>query len=107
MISELNGRFYIGQIIEHRLFGYRGAIYDVDPRFMLSEEWYEKVALSRPAKDQPWYAVLVDGAEHTTYVAERNLKASENASSPIRHPLIDDYFSRFDGDRYLTQERRN
>ena len=107
MTIELSSRFYIGQIVRHRLFGYRGVIYDVDPRFMLSDEWYEQVALSRPPKDRPWYHLLVDGAEHTTYVAERNLRASEDDSSPIRHPLIDDYFDRFDGDRYVTQERRN
>ena len=107
MTTELESRFYIGQIVEHRLFGYRGVVYDVDPRFMLSEEWYEHVALSRPPKDRPWYHLLVDGAEHTTYVAERNLRASGSDSSPIRHPLIGEYFDRFDGDRYLTQERRN
>ncbi|WP_428100851.1 heat shock protein HspQ [Candidatus Rariloculus sp.] len=106
-MSELNGCFDIGQIVEHRLFGYRGVVYDVDPSFMMSEEWYERVALSRPSKDQPWYHVLVDGAEHTTYVAERNLSTSENDSSPIRHPLIDVHLSEFDGTRYRARNRRN
>ena len=107
MTSEPRGSYYIGQIVEHRLFRYRGVVYDVDPSFMLTEEWYDTVALSRPPKDRPWYHVLVDGAGHTTYVAERNLRASENDDTPIRHPLVDVYFGRFDVDRYLTQKRRN
>ena len=64
--------FSIGQIVQHRLFGYRGLIYDVDPTFQLTDEWYEQVARSRPPKDAPWYHVLPDGAQHMTYVAERS-----------------------------------
>jgi len=58
--TEVIGSFYIGQIVAHRRFGYRGVIYDVDPRFMLSDEWYNRVALSQPPKEHPWYYVLVD-----------------------------------------------
>ena len=50
---------HIGQLVHHRLFNYRGVVYDVDPVFMLPDEWYEQVALSRPPKDEPWYRVLV------------------------------------------------
>ncbi|MEQ8660133.1 MAG: heat shock protein HspQ, partial [Gammaproteobacteria bacterium] len=63
--------FAPGDIIRHRLFDYRGVVVDVDARFELTEEWYAAVASTRPPKDQPWYHVLVDGAEHATYVAER------------------------------------
>lgn len=84
-------RFSIGQIVRHRLFGYRGLIADVDATFQLTDEWYEKVARSRPPKDSPWYHVLPDGAQHMTYVAERNLE--EDASlEPIHHPLVDALF---------------
>ncbi|MFT4926155.1 MAG: heat shock protein HspQ, partial [Phenylobacterium sp.] len=52
--------FCIGQVVHHRLFDYIGLIYEVDPYFMLSDEWYDQVAKSKPAKDQPWYHVLVN-----------------------------------------------
>ena len=92
-------RFSIGQIVHHRLFGYRGLIFDVDPTFQLTDEWYEQVARSLPPKDQPWYQVLPDGAQHTTYVAERNLEEDASAE-PIRHPLVEALFELGDGGVY-------
>jgi len=68
-------RFAVGDLVHHKLFGYRGVVVDVDARFMLSDEWYENVARSRPPKDNPWYHLLVHNATHNTYVAERNLQA--------------------------------
>jgi len=105
-MSELTGTFYIGQIVVHRRFGYRGVVYDVDPRFMLSEDWYERVALTRPPKDAPWYHVLVDGVNHATYVAERNLNSTADPS-PIRHPLIETYFEDFNGEFYEALAAKN
>ena len=96
---ETTSRFHIGQIVVHRRFGYRGVIYDVDPRFMLSDQWYDQVALSRPPKDSPWYHVLVDQVEHTTYVAERNLDSTPDPQ-PVHHPLIRVHFEVFNGERY-------
>jgi heat shock protein HspQ len=98
--------FYIGQIVEHRRFGYRGLVFGVDPDFQLSEAWYQNVARSRPPKDQPWYHVLVDGAGHSTYVAERHLAASAD-SSQISHPQLGQYFDRYDGERYFSLRRYN
>lgn len=66
-------KFAIGQIVQHKLFEYLGLILDADFKFLGSEEWYVLVALSCPPKDLPWYHVLVDNANHLTYVAERNL----------------------------------
>ena len=99
-------RFGIGDLVHHRLFHYRGAIVDVDPNFQSTEEWYEAVAKSRPPKDKPWYHVLVDGATHATYVAERNLERDESAE-PISHPLLMNYFSCFEDGRYLSVGRIN
>ena len=59
------------------------------------------MARSRPPKDRPWYHVLVDGALHSTYVAERHLEASEDLRQ-INHPWLGEYFDRFDGARYYT-----
>jgi len=98
-MSEERAGFHVGQLVHHLRFGYRGVVFDVDPSFQGSEEWYESVARSRPPKDAPWYHVLPDGASHTTYVAERNLEA-DPSGAPIRHPLIDAFFERFENGRY-------
>jgi heat shock protein HspQ len=97
-------QFAIGDLVHHRLFDYRGVIVDVDPNFQATEEWYEVVAKSRPPKDQPWYHVLVHESMQSTYVAERNLELNESAS-PIKHPMLKHYFSRFENGRYVSDDR--
>lgn len=92
-------RFAPGQLVQHRKFGYRGVIADVDPEFAGTEQWYEMMARSRPPKDQPWYHVLVDGASHTTYVAERHLEP-DASNRQIEHPALGRFFDRFEGNRY-------
>ncbi len=87
----MQSEFSIGQLVRHRLFGYRGVIFDVDPEFAGTEAWYENMARSRPPRDRPWYHVLVHDSQHTTYVAERNLD-SERSREPIHHPLIEHFF---------------
>jgi heat shock protein HspQ len=96
-----NARFSIGDLVHHKLFDYRGVVVDVDSRMMLSDEWYEAVARSRPPKDQPWYRVLVHDATHETYVAERNLEP-DTSRAPVRHPMIEACFSSFSDGRYMT-----
>ena len=98
--------FSIGQIVHHKLFEYRGVIYDVDAVFQGTEEWYQQVAKSRPPKDQPWYHVLVDGQMVETYVAERNLEPDKE-SAPIDHPLIDNFFTEFKKGVYTPRYGRN
>ena len=97
-------KFAVGQIVRHLMFGYRGVIFDVDPEFRASEAWYEQMALSRPPKDRPWYHVLVHDAEHTTYVAERNLER-DDSEAPIRHPQLSDHFEGLSEGRYVTRRR--
>lgn len=92
-------KFFVGQIVQHKRFDYRGVIIDVDADFQGSDAWYEQVARSRPPKDQPWYRVLVDGAEYETYVAERHLDPDPEAR-PISHPAIDELFSGFEDGVY-------
>jgi len=67
-------KYCIGQLIQHKLFDYRGIILSVDLEFKSTDEWYESVAKSRPPKDEPWYHVLVHQKGHQTYVAEQNLQ---------------------------------
>lgn len=97
-------RFAIGELIHHRLFDYRGVVYDIDPVFSGSEEWYEHVARSRPPKDKPWYKVFVHDGQHATYVAERNLE-KDSSQDPINHPGVEYLFERFENGMYLPRRR--
>ena len=96
-------KFSVGELIHHRLFGYRGVIVDVDRNFQATEEWYEMVAKSRPPKNQPWYHVLIHGSESITYPAESSLEPEES-DEPIAHPLLNRFFSGFEEGRYQRNE---
>jgi heat shock protein HspQ len=98
--------FAVGQIIHHVRFDYRGVVVDVDPVFMGTDAWYEAVAKSRPPKDRPWYHVLVDGASHQTYVAERHLEPDDSLE-PVRHPALAQYFEAIADGVYVPKEARN
>ncbi len=102
----MEAHFAIGDLVRHKLFDYRGVVYDVDPQFALSEEWYETVARSRPPKDEPWYRVLVHNAINETYVAERNLEP-DSTEDPVSHPLIDALFIDFIDGRYIGADPGN
>lgn len=104
MSWEAQAQFSIGQLVEHKLFGYRGVIYDVDPVFSGSEEWYRQMAKSRPPKDRPWYRVLVHDAAHETYVAERNLEP-DSSGEAIRHPGVAAVFGGFEDGVYVPKQR--
>ncbi len=99
-------KFSVGELVIHRLFGYRGVIYDIDPVFLGTDEWYDKVALTRPPRNKPWYRVLVDNAFHETYVAEQNLQ-TDDSGERVSHPMIEAYFDRFENGRYLSVRTRN
>lgn len=105
MASE-QAKFFVGQIIEHELFDYRGVIIDVDPYFMLTDEWYQLMAKSRPPKNRPWYRVLVHNSNHETYVAEQNLK-TQDENEPVNHPDIGLYFSKFEDGKYFLIENKS
>ena len=74
MSKSAKAKYCIGQLIQHKLFDYRGIILGVDLEFKSTDEWYEMVAKSRPPKNEPWYHVLVHQKGHQTYVAEQNLQ---------------------------------
>ena len=93
----MDAKFFIGQVIHHTLFDYRGVIIDVDPQFTLSDEWYQLMAKSAPPKDRPWYRVLVHNSNHETYVAEQNLQ-EDVTGEQIAHPDLEYYFEPFDED---------
>ena len=102
----MQAQFFIGQQVTHKLFEYRGLVFDIDPVFSGTEEWYDTVAKSRPPKDAPWYHVLVHEADHTTYVAERNLIAFAGADY-IDHPLLPAFFDGFQDGVYQPKRDLN
>ena len=95
-------KYSLGQIIHHLRFDYRGVIVDVDATFQGTEEWYREMAKSKPPRDKHWYHVLVDQSFTMTYVAERNLEADPSLK-PVNHPLVDQYFSRFEKGSYQVE----
>lgn len=101
-MATFKAKFDVGQLVHHRLFDYRGVIVDVDATYQGTEEWYEAIALTRPPKDQPWYHVLVHGAVHRTYVAEKNMQP-DPVGEPIDHPEVDYYFGDFEDGRYTKR----
>ena len=74
MSESAKAKYCIGQLIQHKLFDYRGIILGVDLEFKSTDEWYEAVAKSSPPKNETWYHVLVHQKGHQTYVAEQNLQ---------------------------------
>ena len=87
-------RFAIGEVVRHRLFPFRGVIFDIDPEFNNTEEWYQSIpAEVRPRKDQPFYHLFAENAEteYIAYVSEQNLLPDESRE-PVRHPQVDEIF---------------
>ena len=95
-------RFGIGEVVRHRLLDFRGVVFDVDPEFANSEEWYQAIPEAmRPAKEQPFYHLLAENAEssYVAYVSQQNLVADED-EEPVDHPAVETMFDKFDGKRY-------
>jgi len=105
-----HARFSIGDLVRHRLFDFRGVIFDVDPVFANTEEWYQAIPEDvRPPKDQPFYHLLAENSEssYIAYVSQQNLVADDEGE-PIHHPAIPDLFEPFAKGRYrLRPERRH
>jgi heat shock protein HspQ len=105
-----HARFSIGDVVKHRMFDFRGVIFDIDPVFANSEEWYQAIPEEiRPAKDQPYYHLLAENAEssYIAYVSQQNL-LPDNEGEPVDHPAISGMFEDFDKGRYrLRRERRH
>ena len=99
-------KFTIGDIVRHRFFPFRGVIFDVDPEFSNTDEWWESIPEEvRPRKDQPFYHLLAENAETTyiAYVSEQNLLIDESGD-PISHPQVSDIFDGLEGGRYTMRE---
>jgi heat shock protein HspQ len=105
-----HARFTIGELVRHRLFEFRGVIFDVDPVFANSEEWYQAIPEEmRPSKDQPFYHLLAENSDssYLAYVSQQNLLPDES-EEPIHHPAISGIFEPFAGGRYqLRREHKH
>jgi heat shock protein HspQ len=109
-IDMPSARFAIGEVVRHRLFDFRGVIFDVDPVFANSEEWYESIPEAlRPSKDQPFYHLLAENAEssYVAYVSQQNL-VTDDSDEPVEHPAIASMFDPIEEGRYrLRRDLRN
>lgn len=101
-VIERNGKFRIGQVVRHRFHPFRGVVFDVDPTFSNTDEWWESIpAEVRPRKDQPYYHLLAENDKTTyiAYVSEQNL-LPDQTGKPCRHPQLDEVFGELEGDHY-------
>ena len=93
-VSEVKGKYAIGQVVYHRIYAFRGVIFDIDPVFNHTEEWWESIPEDvRPHKNQPYYHLLAenDSSYYVAYVSEQNLLADETGE-PIGHPQVSELF---------------
>jgi heat shock protein HspQ len=105
---ERKAKFRIGDIVKHRIFPFRGVIFDADPHFNNTEEWWLSIpAEVRPKKDQPYYHLYAENEESTyiAYVSEQNL-LPDLSEEPISHPEVKKVFGEFDGARYAPRIER-
>ena len=99
-------KFNIGQVVRHRFFPFRGLIFDVDPVFANTEEWWESIPEDiRPRKDQPFYHLYAENeeTEYVAYVSEQNLLV-DDSGEPLRHPMVEEEFIVVDGGAYKVRE---
>ena len=101
-------KFQIGQIVRHRVYPFRGVIFDVDPEFNNTEEWWLSIPEEvRPSKDQPFYHLLAENEQttYTAYVSEQNLVADEDGG-PVAHPDVPEIFTGIEDGRYVLRDIR-
>ena len=99
---KTQAHFSIGDVVRHRLYGFRGVIFDIDPVFANSEEWYESIPEEvRPQREQPFYHLLAENEEasYVAYVSQQNL-ADDADGGPIEHPSLPQLFDPYEGGRY-------
>jgi heat shock protein HspQ len=102
MSKTRTAKYTLGQVVRHRVFPFRGVVFDIDPEFNNTEEWYEAIPADvRPHKDQPFYHLFAENAEseYIAYVSEQNLLL-DTSNEPVRHPQVAEVFERDDKGSY-------
>jgi len=105
--QHVEARFGIGEVVKHKLFDFRGVVFDIDPVFANSEEWYEAIPKDmRPRRDQPFYHLLAENEDssYVAYVSQQNLLA-DSEGGPVDHPSVAQLFEDYDGGRYRLRRR--
>lgn len=100
-------KFAIGQVVRHRFFPFRGVIFDVDPVYSNTEEWYQSIPEEiRPRKDQPFYHLLAENEDsyYVAYVSEQNLQP-DTSGEPVEHPQIGEFFAECRDGMYIPRPR--
>lgn len=108
-MMRTRAKYNLGQVVRHRKHPFRGVVFDVDPEFSNTEEWYEAIPEdSRPVKDQPFYHLLAenDQSYYVAYVSEQNLVA-DYSGEPVGHPDVPEMFGNFDGGAYALHYQLN
>ena len=108
IVVDKAARFRIGQVVKHRLLPFRGVIFDVDPTFSNSEEWYQSIPEGlRPAKEQPFYHLLAENEQtsYVAYVSQQNL-LPDDSGEPVSHPDLRSHFGKREGGIYLPKRDR-
>src|SRR5689334_23893503 len=106
-IAIPSARFGIGDVVRHKIFDFRGVIFDVDPVFANSDEWYEAIPEAlRPSKDQPFYHLLAENADssYVAYVSQQNLIA-DDSEEPVEHPAVATMFESLVDGRYRLRDQ--
>jgi len=99
---QRSAKFQIGQVVKHKLYPFRGVIFDVDPTFANTEEWLASIPENlRPKRDQPFYYLLAENTEsfYEAYVSEQNL-IDDDSGKPIGHPQLAEYFGELKDGHY-------
>ena len=107
MQELVEAKFSIGNIVKHRFLNFRGVIFDLDPKFNGTEEWYNAIPKNiRPKKDQPFYHLFAENEEifYIAYVSEQNL-VHDKSLLPANHPDLKQIFSHFDGEKYIPHKK--
>ena len=109
-MKQRDAKFGLGQVVRHRKYSFRGVIFDVDPEFSNTDDWWLSIpAENRPRKDQPFYHLLAENedSEYIAYVSEQNL-LPDTSGVPVRHPQVGDFFDlQRDGTYRMRQDLAN
>ena len=106
-MQQTKAKFTIGEVVKHRFHDFRGVIFDIDPTFSNTEEWYNAIpAENRPAKDQPFYHLLAENetSYYIAYVSEQNL-VHDDSGDPVDHPEVGELFGTLENGKYALDGR--
>lgn len=106
---RVNAKYSIGTVVRHKKHPFRGVVFDIDPQFSNTDEWWESIPEDmRPSKEQPYYHLLAenDSSYYVAYVSEQNLIV-DDSGDPVEHPEVADLFGDMNNGQYRLDVRLN